>query len=77
MNKKSFDYKPLACNKNDRNFKWDIKKDAEIPDDAIYIKMGNINDMVVRYVVMWGDDIDIESTNNENSAFEFKSVASL
>ena len=35
MNKRSFDYKPLACNKNDREFRWDVKRDKDIPEDAV------------------------------------------
>jgi hypothetical protein len=74
MNKKNFDYKPLACNKNDREFKWDIKKDPDIPEDAVYVKMGDINSEMVRYTVFWGDGINIESFLHLNPSLDVKSI---
>ena len=75
MNKKSFDYKPLACNKNDREFKWDIKRDKEIPEDAVFIKLGDINSELVRYTVFWGEGIDLASVSDENPSLDVQSVA--
>jgi len=75
MNKRSFDYKPLACNKNDREFKWDIRKDKEIPEDAVYIKLGDINSRIVRYTVFWGEGIDLASVSAENPSLDVQSVA--
>ena len=77
MEKKQFDYKPLACNKNERALKWDIKKDGEIPSSAIYVKMGDINSSLVRYIVMWGDGMDIDLLAKESPSLDFHSVSEL
>lgn len=65
MEKRRFDYKPLACNKNDREFKWDVKKDKEIPENALYMKLGDMNSEIIRYLVLWGDDAEIRGIVNE------------
>jgi len=75
MEKRIFDYKPLACNKNDRAFKWDVKKDKDIPEDALYMRIGDINDGIVRYVVIWGDGVTLEAM--EGSDYPIKPVATL
>lgn len=59
MRKKTFDYKPLACNKNDRQFKSDIRKAIDqnlMPLDSLYVRLGDINDNIVRYVVIALDE---------------------
>jgi hypothetical protein len=73
MDKETFDYKPLACNKNDRQFKTDVKKSG-IPLEAVYIKLGDVNTQIVRYVVMWGD-VDIDDIKMEGH--DIKTLASL
>ena len=77
MNKRTFDYKPLACNKNDRELKWDIKRDKDIPEDAIYVKMGDINSQIVRYIVIWGEDVNIDELSKESPATKFHRVSDL
>ena len=72
MNKEIFEYKPLANNKNDRCFRWDVKNNKDIPEDALYMKMGNINSHVVRYVVIWGEHV-----TSEGSAYDLKPVSGL
>jgi hypothetical protein len=74
MFKDTFEYKPLANNKNDREFKVDVKR-AGIPPDALYVKFGNINDRIVRYIVMWGDGVDVQSL--KDAGHKVKTVAAL
>ncbi len=77
MENRQFDYKPLSCNKNDRELKWDIKRDKEIPESAIYIKMGDINSALVRYIVMWGEGVDLELLAKESPSLDFHHVSEL
>lgn len=71
MNNKNFDYTPLADNKNDRVFKVDVLKDKDVPDDAVYVKLGDMNSHIMRYVVMWGDEV------NDSPSLGLRSVSDL
>ena len=77
MEQRQFDYKPLACNKNDRALRWDIKRDKNIPEDALYVKMGDINSEIVRYIVIWGEGVDFEALSKESPATKFHRVSDL